>query len=146
MATANSDLYTLQTKNGTDRPKSSDYYGRVRVACIDTKLTAAANVINLVQLPAGRIRILGASQITATLATNTTTVKIGYPAYTKLDGTSQTGDDDAFMTATAASSVSAKGLINGIVESQSGVTLQATLSANGAANDTLKGFILFVID
>ena len=141
-----SDLATMQVKNGTSRPAPSDYYGRVRVACIDTKLTAADTKILLVRLPAGRIRVLAASQVTGGLATNATTIKIGYPAYTKFDGTTQAADDDALMPATASSSVSAKALNNFVFESASGVDIEATLSANGAANDTIKGFIMFVID
>lgn len=142
-----SDVAKLQTATaGGNRPKVADYYGRVRVACIDTTITAADNKVLLVKLPAGRIRILSSSRVTGTLATNTTTIKIGYPAYTKIDGTTQAADDDALMSATAASSVSGKALNDLVIDSKSGVDIEAVLSANGAANDTIKGFIQFVVD
>lgn len=142
-----SDVAKLQTATaGGDRPKVADYYGRVRVACIDTTLTAADTKVLLVKLPAGRIRILSSSRVTGGLATTATTIKIGYPAYTKVDGTTQTADDDALMSATASASVSGKALNDVVLESSSGVDIEATLSANGAANDTIKGFIQFVVD
>lgn len=147
-----SDVAALQKKNGADRVMTTELHGRVRVCIIDTKFTAAEKDVLLVRFPAGRIRILGTSQISATLATSATTIKVGYGAYKDPVFVDVVADDDALLAATAASSLAtgkslgAAGPSGLLIESAEGVDITATLSANGAVNDTITGVIFYVVD
>ena len=147
-----SDVAALQKKNGADRVMTTELHGRVRVCVINTKFTAAEKDVLLVRFPAGRIRILGTSQISATLATSATTIKVGYGAYKDPVFVDVVADDDALLAATAASSLAtgkslgASGPSGLLIESADGVDITATLSANGAVNDTITGVIFYVVD
>lgn len=142
-----SDLAAKQVARGATRPETVDYYGRVRVAVIDTKVAAADTNITLCKFPAGRIRILGATSfITATFATGGTTAKIGYTAYAEVGGAKIVADDDAFLAATAGSAITSKPLATLVINSDTGFDLVVNTSANLAANDTIKGVVQFVID
>lgn len=147
-----SDVAALQKKNGADRVMTTELHGRVRACVIDTKFTAAEKDVLLVRFPAGRIRILGTSQIVAKLATSATTIKVGYNAYKDPVFVDVPADDDALLAAVAASSLatgtpmSAAGPSGLLIESAEGVDIIATLSANGAVNDTITGVIFYVVD
>ena len=147
-----SDVAALQKKNGADRVMTTELHGRVRACVIDTKFTAADKNVVLVRFPAGRIRILGTSQIAAKLATDTTTIKVGYGAYKDPVFIDVVADDDALLAAAAASTMTAgvplgaAGPSGLLIESADGVDITATLSANGAVNDTITGVIFYVVD
>lgn len=147
-----SDVAALQKKNGADRVMTTELHGRVRACVIDTKFTAADKNVLLVRFPAGRIRILGNSAIKVKLTTNTTTVKVGYGAYKDPVFVDKVADDDALLVAVAASTLEtgatlgAAGPSGLLIESADGVDITATLSANGAVNDTIKGVIFYVVD
>lgn len=147
-----SNVAALQKKKGADRVMTTELHGRVRICVIDTKFTAAEKNVLLVRFPAGRIRILGTSQISATLATSATTIKVGYGAYKDPVFVDVVADDDALLAATAASSLAtgeslgAAGPSGLLIESADGVDITATLSANGAVNDTITGVIFYVVD
>lgn len=147
-----SNVAALQKKNGADRVATTELHGRVRACVIDTKFTAADKTVLLVRFPAGRIRILGMSQLAAKLATSSTTIKVGYGAYKDPVFVDVVADDDALLATVAASSLAegaaldAAGPSGLLIESAEGVDIIATLSANGAVNDTITGVILYVVD
>lgn len=148
-----SALASQQIANTADRPFPNMFAGRVRVASINVKVDAAEANMILCKLPAGRIRILGPqSMFTASFATAATTLKIGYAAYKGLMGSAVAADDDALLAATSGTNLaSGKGLVtagyDGLVfESKDGVTITGTASAALAADDTVTGVILYVVD
>lgn len=148
-----SDVAALQKKNGADRVMTTELHGRVRACVIDTKLAAAEKDVLLVRFPAGRIRILGTSTIAAKLATGATTIKVGYGAYKDPVFVDVPADDDALLASVASTELASPGKPMGaagpsglLIESADGVDIIATLSANGAVNDTITGVIFYVVD
>ena len=143
-----STIAAQQVTNGATRPETTELHGRVRVAVIDTKITAADTDVILCRFPAGRIRILGTqSTIKPTLATGATTLKFGYGKARNYVGGEIAADDDAFLTATASTSVTTlSGASGTLVETSSGFDLTATASANMAVNDTINGVVLYIVD
>lgn len=148
-----SNVAALQKKNGADRVMTTELHGRVRACVIDTKLTAAEKDVILVRFPAGRIRILGTSTIAAKLATGATTIKVGYGAYKDPVFVDVPADNDALLAAVASTELASPGKPMGaagpsglLIESADGVDIIATLSANGAVNDTITGVIFYVVD
>lgn len=143
-----SNLAALQVRNGTERPMPTEAHGRVRLAVIDFKATGTDKEILLWKAPAGRVRILSGN-IKATLATAATTIKVGHGAYTSTDGQKTAADDDAFLTATASSTIATLAALppSGMLfETQTGFDVTAIGSANIAANDKIEGVILYVVD
>lgn len=148
-----SNLAAKQLANDMDRAYPHEFAGRVRVAVVDLTVTAADKALALFTLPAGRVRILGASSMfTATFATAATTLKIGYAAYTGVDGVTVSADDDALLAATSGTNLaSGKTLVTAgytglVLESMSGIDIIGTASANLAADDVVKGVVLYVVD
>lgn len=147
-----SDVAALQKKNGADRVNTTELHGRVRICVVDTKVTAAEDTITLVRFPAGRVRILGTSNVAAKLATGGTTISIGYAAYKDPVFVDVPADEDALMKAAAASGMAtgvplgAAGPSGIVIESADGVDIIAKLSAAAAVNDTITGVILYVVD
>lgn len=143
-----SNLAALQVRNGTERPMPTEAHGRVRLAVIDFKSTGTDKEILLWKAPAGRVRILSGN-IKATLATQATTIKIGYGAYTSTDGQKKVADDDAFLAATASNTIDKLAALppSGMLfETQTGFDVMAVGSANIAAGDKIEGVILYVVD
>lgn len=143
-----SNLAALQVRNGTERPMPTEAHGRVRLAVIDFKSTGTDKEILLWKAPAGRVRILSGN-IKATLATQATTIKIGYGAYTSTDGQKKVADDDAFLAATASNTIDKLAALppsGMLLETQTGFDVMAVGSANIAAGDKIEGVILYVVD
>lgn len=143
-----SNLAALQVRNGTERPMPTEAHGRVRLAVIDFKAAGTDKEILLWKAPAGRVRILSGN-IKATLATQATTIKIGYGAYTSTDGQKKVADDDAFLAATASNTIDKLAALppsGMLLETQTGFDVMAVGSANIAAGDKIEGVILYVVD
>lgn len=143
-----SNLAALQVRNGTERPMTTEVQGRVRLAVIDFNSTGTDKEILLWKAPAGRVRILSGN-IKATLATQTTTIKIGYGAYTSTDGQKKAADDGAFLAATTPDTIEKLATLppsGMLLETQTGFDVTAIGSADIAAGDKIEGVILYVVD
>ncbi len=101
----------------------SDHSGKLRIAYFDYThgivAGTAADVIHLVRLPAGRVRIVGRlSAIYHNMTTGGNTVDIGWEAHTDLDGSTVAADPD--------------GLDDGISVETAGTILVGTVAAVAA--------------
>ena len=136
-----------------------EHHGKVRIARFDYDQVAEGaigTVIDLVKLPAGRIRLLGRlSQLYHNLTTATVDLDIGQDAYTNFAGTAVVADPDGLDNDI---DCEAAGIINigsvlvaqaqdKVFESQEGVTINCTLvTAVIAAADSLRGYIAYVLE
>lgn len=139
----------------------ADLHGKVRIAFFewDNGLVAgdAGGVIDIVKLPAGRVRVLGRlSSIYHNFTTGSNTIDIGWKAYTDLDGAAVAADPDGLDDGI---DVETAGTINigtvaavlaecgqKLFESQEGVTLTVTSVGIVAASDKMVGHIAYVLD
>lgn len=138
-----------------------ELHGKIRIARFDYDQVAegAANsIIELVKLPAGRVRLLGAnSKLYHNLTTGTVDLDVGWGAYTNMAGTAVDADADGLDDNVDCESAGVVGLgtvaavlaecQTKVFESQEGVTITATIkTAVIAADDTIKGYIAYVMD
>ena len=136
------------------------HHGKVRIAKVTYLPVAegdAGDLIQLGKLPAGRVRLLGRlSNLYHNLTVVSATLDIGWAAYTDLDGVAVDADpdglDDGIVAETAGTilvgTVAAVLAVGGnkLFESQEGVVIVLTMVGVPAANDTIDGFIAYVLD
>jgi hypothetical protein len=140
---------------------TTDLKGRVRVANFSHTQSGAGDAtsdIELVRLPAGRVRLLASqSKAYVAWATALATLDLGWGAYTDQDGAAVAADpngiDDGIDVDTAGyqtfGNLAAIAAAGGTVEfnSQSGVTILATSQDVALADgDTIAGYFLYVVD
>ena len=135
-----------------------DWHGRVWIARFDFTQSGqgdAGSLVELVKLPAGRVRvILPLSRIAYAAMGTSRTMDLGWLAHTDDDGAAIAADpnglDDGIDVA-AAGSVNPGGTIGGdethLFSSQAGVTVTAQIN-DGTLDDqkTLNGYLLYVVD
>jgi len=138
----------------------SDHSGKLRIAYFDYTQAAggtANDIIHLVRLPAGRVRIIGGlSQIYHNLTTASATIDIGWAAHTDLDGVAVAADvdglDDGISTEAAGTiavgTVAAVAALGGnkLLNSQEGIDITLKCIKLPAASDTVAGHIAYVMD
>lgn len=125
--------------------------GRVRIAHFDfTGITSAAigDLINLIKLPAGKVRILKVCIKHASWATSST-LSIGHTGYTlATDKSAVAAAAAAFLAATAMNNTTdIDALADVVIDSTSGFTLTGTIG--GAAAGSLansSGWVEYVVD
>ncbi len=136
------------------------HHGKIRFAKVTYLQVAAGDAGDLIQLcklPAGRVRLIGRlSSIYHNLTTGSNTILIGWAAYTDLDAAAVAADpnglDNAInvesagtiLVGTVAAVLAVGG--NKLFESQEGVIITLTSVGIPAQNDTLDGFIAYVLD
>lgn len=138
-----------------------EHHGRIRVAFFDwaNGLVAgdAGGVIDIIKLPAGRVRLLGRlSSIYHDMTTGSNTIDIGWKAYVDLDAADVAADpnglDDGVSVETAGTinigTVAAVLAVCGqkLFESQEGVILTVTSVGIVAASDVMQGHLAYVLD
>lgn len=136
------------------------HHGKLRIAKVTYKQVAAGDagdIIQLCKLPAGRVRLIGRlSSLYYNLTTGGATLLIGWAAYVGIDGVPVVADpnglDDAVGAETAGTlvmgTVAAVLAVGGnkLFESREGVVITLTSVAIPAQNDTIDGFIAYVLD
>lgn len=136
-----------------------EHHGKVRYAKVTYLQVAEGtnlDVIELCKLPAGRVRLIGRlSNLYINLTSGSQIIDIGWKAYVDLDGAdvavSLIGLDDALDVDTVGTfligsvTLVAKGG-NHLFESQEGVTITMSCDIKPLANDTIDGFIAYVLD
>jgi len=133
--------------------------GRKRVAEFTYTAPSAHDAgsdVVLARLPANRMKILGTESYLKTSAFGSSRVgKIGYLAYTDLDGEAVVADDDALASALDLSSAATNTLHNAIaladtsltIESQGGVDINLTVTGGTIPSGaTIKGYITYIVD
>jgi len=134
-------------------------HGKVRMAVFEYDQVAEGadgSIIQLVKLPAGRVRVLAKeSLLYHNLTTATVDLDVGWAAYTDFAGDAVAANDDGFdveIDCETAGIVRLGSALNAeacmkVFESQEGVIITATLeTAVIAANDTLNGYIAYILD
>lgn len=136
-------------------------HGKVRICQFDYAQVAegaADSIIQLVKLPAGRVRLLGKlSQVKHNLTTATVDLDIGWAAHVDFAGDAVAADEDGLddnidCETTGIINVGSVAAVlaecqSKVFESQEGVVITATVkTAVIAAADSLKGYIAYVLD
>jgi len=137
-----------------------EHHGKVRYAKVTYLQVAAGDAGDLIQLcklPAGRVRLIGRlSSLYHNLTTATNFADIGWAAYVGLDGIAVDADPDGLddnidvetagtiLVGTVAAVLAVGG--NKLFESQEGVIITLTSVEIPAENDTIDGFIAYVLD
>jgi hypothetical protein len=137
-----------------------EHHSKVRFAKVTYLQVAAGDAGDLIQLcklPAGRVRLIGRlSNLYMNLTTATQFVDMGWAAYVGLDGVAVDADPDGLddnvdlesaatvLVGTVAAVLAVGG--NKLFESQEGVVITLTCVEIPAENDTIDGFIAYVLD
>lgn len=149
MAAFDSDEYALQVGSTATPLDPTQAQGRVRIGHFNfAALTAAANdTLNLLKMPAGKIRILRVCIQKSAFGAGGT-LDMGFGAYTnRSDGAAVAADPDAFVANLAMDATTAVDqLVDVVVDSRGGWTLTGLLETAGATAETLKGWIEYTID
>ena len=137
---------------------SHNIHGRLRVAYFSHTQSGAGDAnstVEIVRLPPGKIRLLGAlSRIEHNWSVATVDMNVGWAAYTDLDGAAVAADPnglDAAIDVDAAGAIavgSALGTADSkVFESQDGVSIELQAVAAGLADgDTVEGYLVYVQD
>lgn len=152
--------YTAQTASPPTVQETTVIHGRVRFAKVTHTQDGAGDAtstVDLIKLPAGRVRLLGPlCQLRFSAFGAARTLDVGWTAYTDIDGAAVVADADGLDDGIDVSSAGTMPLgTNTAVtdgdtyefESDDGVVLQATV-LGGTIPDaaTIKGFIAYVVD
>ena len=161
MATFKSEQVTKLDAVPAEPINVDELHGKVRIARFDYEQVAEgaiATIIQLVKLPAGRVRVLGreSNMYRSALGTGVT-LDVGWAAYTNFSGTAVAADPDGLDDGVdvAAAGVARLGSVAAVLaeaeskvfESQEGVILTGTIGAAVIpAAGKIKGYIAYVLD
>jgi len=136
------------------------HHGKLRIAKVTYKQIAegtAGDFVHLCKLPAGRVRLIGRmSSLYHNLTVGSATLDIGWMGYVGLDGVAVVADPNGLdaginveaagtiLVGTVAAVLAVGG--NKLFESREGVIIVLTMVGVPAANDTIDGFIAYVLD
>ena len=148
MATFDSVEYAKQVSVPPGSLDPTEQHGRIRIAHFDTGTIDAAqnDLLNLIKMPAGKVRILRVSGANPAYGTSAT-LDIGHTGYTNLAGAAVAASENAFISALAVASAAAiDSIIDVTIESRGGFVLQGKLEGANPASGALKGWIEYVVD
>jgi len=154
MATVYSAQKTSWSQNNpTDRVKTNEMAGRVRVAyaTYEASSLASGDVIEMFNLPNGA-RIIGGSLAHDALGASTT-LSVGYAAYTDASGTAVSADATAYKAAAASTSAAKNDVVATIAlgwgsevdANQDGLPVTVTMGG-AAGTGTIVLEMLYVTD
>lgn len=159
MATFKSEQVTKLDAVPAEVLQPNESHSKVRIAVFEYDQVAEGadgTIIQLCKLPAGRVRVLGyESLLYHNLTTATVDLDVGWAAYTDFAGDAVAADDDGLDVEIDCETAAVIRLGSALVaeahmkvfESQEGVIITATLeTAVIAADDTLNGYIAYVLD
>jgi hypothetical protein len=135
----------------SEKVKTNELAGRVRVAFAQYEASAEQSTIHMFSIPNGA-RLLSGSVAYDALGSSTT-ISVGYAAHTKSDGTTEAADVDQYKAAAASTSAQSVAVLdtialdkNAITDAdKDGVPVTVTLAgANGTGTIQLQ--MLYVID
>ena len=149
MAEQSSNEHAKQVGSDATPLDPTDAHGRLRIGHFEfAALTAAAaDTLNLLKMPAGKIRILRLTLVTSAFAA-TADLDIGHSAYTdRSDRSAEVADVDAFAAALdVATGGTFEVLVDKTIDSSGGWTLTGTLANAGGSAETIKGFVEYILD
>ena len=135
----------------SEKVKTNELAGRVRVAFAEYEASAEQSTIHMFSIPNGA-RLLSGSVAYDALGSSTT-ISVGYAAHTKSDGTTEAADVDQYKAAAASTSAQSVAVLDTIAldknaitdANKDGVPVTVTLAgANGTGTIQLQ--MLYVID
>lgn len=152
---------TSMTATPPVRLGTSEHHGVVRVAyfsCTQSGAGDAASTLDLVRIPAGKVRILKmSSKLICSAWGAARTLNVGHTGYTKPDNSAQAASAACIADTIDVSAAASKELGTGtgglgtdptlLIESTSGALIQAVV-AGGTIPDgaTLNGYVSYVMD
>lgn len=148
MATFDTVEYAKQVSVPPTQLDTTEQHGRIRIAHFDTGTIDAAqnDLLNLIKMPAGKVRILrvcGANPAYGASAT----LDIGHTGYTNLSNVAVAASEAAFVAALAvASAADVDKIVDVTIESRGGFTVQGKLEGANPASGQLKGWLEYVVD
>jgi hypothetical protein len=156
---------STQVSNGESKPAimnpSHEWDGKYRIRYFEHVQSVAGDAgstVDLVKLPAGKVRVLRAeSKLWASAFGAARTLDVGYLAHTKDDGfkTPVAAVVDHFIDGLDVSAATNATLFNqddvtiptSLFESEDGVTIQAIVAGGTIPlNATLKGYVAFIVE
>ena len=148
-AAYDSDEYALQVGSTATPLDPTQQAGRVRVGHFNfsSLSPAASDTLNLLKMPAGKIRILRLC-LKKSAFNATAVLDVGYGAYTnRSDGAAVAASANAFADNIAMDATTdVDQLVDVTVDSRGGWTLTGLFQVAGGSTETLKGWIEYVID
>ena len=148
---ANSIQQAKIASTPSEKVKTNELAGRVRIAFAEYEASAEQSTIHMFSIPNGA-RLLSGSVAYDALGSSTT-ISVGYAAHTKADGTSEAADVDEYKAAAASTSAQSVAVLDTIAlgkntvtdADKDGVPVTVTLAgANGTGTIQLQ--VLYVID
>ena len=148
---ANSIQQAKIASTPSEKVKTNELAGRVRIAFAEYEASAEQSTIHMFSIPNGA-RLLSGSVAYDALGSSTT-ISVGYAAHTKSDGTTEAADVDQYKAAAASTSAQSVAVLDTIAldknaitdANKDGVPVTVTLAgANGTGTIQLQ--MLYVID
>ena len=148
---ANSIQQAKIASTPSEKVKTNELAGRVRIAFAEYEASAEQSTIHMFSIPNGA-RLLSGSVAYDALGSSTT-ISVGYAAHTKSDGTTEAADVDQYKAAAASTSAQSVVVLDTIAldknavtdANKDGVPVTVTLAgANGTGTIQLQ--MLYVID
>mgnify|MGYP003958286295 CR=1 FL=1 len=139
------------------REDTADIHGRLRIAYFDHTQSGAGDATSsteVVRLPAGTVRVLGAMcRVDHNWTTASATMDIGWDAYTDLDGAAVAADSDGIDNGIDVDTTGEVAMGSALTAgtktftSQGGVSIRLTSEDTAIADaDTASGYVVYVLD
>jgi len=148
---ANSIQHAKTVSVPSEKIKTNELSGRVRVAFAEYEASAEQSTITMFTIPNGARLLSGAVSYDA--LGSSTTISVGYAAHTKADGTAEGADVDEYKAAAASTSAQSVAVLDTIALGKNSVTdadkdgVPVTVTLAGAnGTGTIQLQMLYVID
>ena len=148
---ANSIQQAKIASTPSEKVKTNELAGRVRIAFAEYEASAEQSTIHMFSIPNGA-RLLSGSVAYDALGSSTT-ISVGYAAHTKSDGTTEAADVDQYKAAAASTSAQSVAVLDTIALDKNAVTdadkdgVPVTVTLAGAnGTGTIQLQMLYVID
>ena len=148
---ANSIQQAKIASTPSEKVKTNELAGRVRIAFAEYEASAEQSTIHMFSIPNGA-RLLSGTVAYDALGSSTT-ISVGYAAHNKADGTTEAADVDQYKAAAASTSAESVAVLNTIALDKNAVTdadkdgVPVTVTLAGAnGTGTIQLQMLYVID
>ena len=148
---ANSIQQAKIASTPSEKVKTNELAGRVRIAFAEYEASAEQSTIHMFSIPNGA-RLLSGTVAYDALGSSTT-ISVGYAAHTKSDGTTEAADVDQYKAAAASTSAQSVAVLDTIALDKNAVTdadkdgVPVTVTLAGAnGTGTIQLQMLYVID
>ena len=148
---ANSIQQALIASTPSQKVKTNELSGRVRIAFAEYEASAEQSTIHMFSIPNGA-RLLSGTVAYDALGSSTT-ISVGYAAHNKADGTTEAADVDQYKAAAASTSAESVAVLDTIALDKNAVTdadkdgVPVTVTLAGAnGTGTIQLQMLYAID